>query len=518
MTAEPEPPEPARRGVGEGLISGTAWTALHVAVSVPIAFLVNVVVARSLGTIDYGRLAILTTVLALATAAASLGVGPALMQFVTKATEANRPQEVHGLVAGTQGYNLLVAAPAVSLVVWLVVDVSWPLLALAIVFGIFGPALLQVGPVLLATQHRSDRVAQLAIVSNLAIQAAVVVTVLVYPTSAAVWVARIVATGTLMVLPMLVLSPRLRRAAVRPGAPWSLPRAFWAFAIPTGAAALVSQLVTDRVQIFFLERLGDAAAVGLYALAFGLAAQILAPVQAAVGPLLPAFAALRERGERPAREALLRVTRVASVATGCLLAFALPALAALVPWIYGAEFAPAAGYFVVMACAAGMVVVGSASYASLMARLRGGTYLRINVVALVVMVGTALVAIPWWHAWGAVASMVLGTLVRALTMVALEVREYRVSGPQLGAAFAPVTAASLIVCLVWFVGGSAVAALPAVLTALVGAVTSGCAFLVVLRLGRLGLRDEDRESLVASVPGRLRGPASALLPTVSRRG
>ncbi|KRE37606.1 hypothetical protein ASG73_08065 [Janibacter sp. Soil728] len=516
MTEGPIAAEPPRRGIGEGLISGTAWTAIHVVVSVPIAFLVNVVVARSLGVVDYGRLAILTMVLALATAAASLGVGAALMQFVTKASEAARHRDVARLVSGAQGYNLLVAAPVVSLVVLLVVDVPWPFLLLAVVFGIFGPALLQVGPILLATEHRSDRAAQIALVSNLVIQGTVVMTVLLHPTSSAVWIARVVATGALMVLPVLALSPRLRRAATRPGSPWSLPAAFWAFAVPTGLAALVSQLVTDRVQVFFLEWLEDSVAVGLFALAFGLAAQILAPVQAAVGPLLPAFAALRERGNEQARVGLLRVTRVSAVATGGVLSLGLPPLAALIPWIYGQPFEPSADYFVVMACAAGFVVVGSASYASLMARLRGGTYLRVNLLALVVMVSVALTTIPLLGAWGAVASMVTGTLARALLMVAVEMRAHVVPRAEMTRAFAPVVLATGVVLLVWFGVVERLGADP-VVAAVTGGVMGAAGYMLLVALTGSGLTPEDRDTLLGAVPSRARRPASIVLPLVSRR-
>lgn len=514
---DPEVPDPGRRAVGEGLISGTAWTAIHVIVSVPIAFLVNVLVARNLGVVDYGRLAILTMVLTVATTAASLGVGSALMQFVTRAAESGRRREVSRLVSGAQGYNLFLAAPVVALVVVLVVDVPWPFLVLAVTFGIFGPALLQVGPILLATEHRSDRAAQLAMVSNVCIQMAVVVTVLLHPTAGSIWAARVAATGALMVLPFLALSRSLRRAALRPARPWSLPRAFWVFAVPTGVATLISQLVTDRVQVFFLEWLGDSVAVGLFALAFGLAAQILAPVQAAVGPLLPAFAALKARGPDKAREGLLRVTHVAAVVAGAVLSLGIPVLAGLIPWIYGRSYAPSSEYFVLMACAAGFVVVGSGAYASLMARLRGATYLYVNVAALSVMASVAAIAIPPLGAWGAVASMIGGSSVRALLMVALEVRHHGIAVGEMAVSFVPMIAASVTTVLVWFVLVERVLG-PQWVSVVVGGVVSFALFAVLLALTRTGLASDDRLALLAIVPTRVRPLADRGVRVLSRSG
>ncbi|QOK22027.1 lipopolysaccharide biosynthesis protein [Janibacter indicus] len=514
MTEGTEQAEPERRRVSEGLISGTAWTAIHVLVSVPIGFLVNVVVARRLGVVDYGQLAILTLVLSLATAAASLGVGAALMQFVTKASESGRRSEAARTISGAQGYNIFVAAPLVALVVALVVDVPWPLLVLAVVFGVLAPAALQAGPILLAAGHRSDRVAQLAMVSNLGVQAVVVATVMVHPVATSVWVARIVATGALMVLPFVALSPLLRRAAMRPRAPWSLPRAFWAFAVPTGLATLMSQIVTDRVQIFFFQWLGDPVAVGLFALGFGLAVQVLAPVQAVVGPLLPAFAALRERGPGPAREGLLRVTRVSAVVTGGVLVLGVPVIAGLVPWIYGDQYAPSGDYFLVMTCAAGVVVVGSGAFASLMSRLRGRTYLLVNLGSLLVMAGVAVALIPPLGAWGGVASMVCGTVTRAQAMTVIEVRSHLIPVRRMARAQAPVVVATLIVTLTWFgssgllEGSSAPRGLLAGAVGLVG-------YLLLLRAVGLGLSAADGETLGRSVPARLRGPVGRALRLVT---
>lgn len=503
-------PGPANQVVGRGLIRGAAWTVVHVMLSVPVAFVVNVVVARRLGVVDYGELAVLTMVLTLATATASLGVGAALLQFSTKAFETGRVDDVRGLVRGTQGYNLLIAAPLVSLVVLAVVDVPWPFLILAIVFGVFGPALLQVGPLLLAAEQRSDRAAQLAIVSNLFVQSTVVVTVLMAPSPQAVWVARIVAVGALMLLPLFALSRPLRRAAMSPRSPFGLPRGFWMFAIPTGLATLVSTLVTDRVQVLLLDWLARPEAVGLFALAFGLAGQILTPVQAAVGPLIPAVSALTERGPEAARAGLLRITRVSAVSTGLVLAAGVPLVAGMIPVIYGREFSPAADLFVVMACSAGVVVVGAGSYASLMARLQGGRYLQVNLLALLAMTLVAFLSIPTLGSWGAVASVVAGTLVRALSMVGIEARHHKIGPRELAAAFMPVLLATMASLGVWFLLENTVAAEAWILAA-TAALFASAIYVGGVRLTRSGVRPADRDVLLAASPGRLRPLMSATL-------
>ena len=112
--------------------------------------------------------------------------------------------------------------------------------------------------------------------------------------------------------------------------------------------------------------------MGLFALAFGLASNVLSPVQVMVGPMLPAFSALAERGPEAARAGLVRTTRIAATVAGAFVSMGVLVLAALVPTLYGSEYEAAAGYLVVLGASSSIVVAGSPSYASLMARLPGG--------------------------------------------------------------------------------------------------------------------------------------------------
>lgn len=66
-------------------ISGSAWTAVNVVVTVPVAFVANAIVARSLGVGSYGHLAFLTATLGLATVLANFGFSNALIQQGSRA-------------------------------------------------------------------------------------------------------------------------------------------------------------------------------------------------------------------------------------------------------------------------------------------------------------------------------------------------------------------------------------------------------------------------------------------------
>jgi O-antigen/teichoic acid export membrane protein len=484
-----------------GAIRGSLWTILHVIVSLPLAFGVNVLVARVLGVVDYGRLGILTTVMAIATTAAGLGVSGALLQFGAKEHAAGRDHRIPRLVSSAQGYYLMVTMPLVSLAVLLIVRVEPWLLVTAVVFGVVVPSVLQTGPTCLALLNRTDVAAKLAMVVSLVTQLSVIAAVLLLGTPDAVWSSRIIATGVLLTLPFAFLPRFLRRAVLRPRPPWRLPRSFWAFAVPMGIANLVSALVTDRTELVLLNWLSDPVSVGLFALAFGLASQAFAPAQAFVGPLLPALSGLAEAAGDRMERAFLRATRAASVVGGGVVVSVLPALAALVPTLYGEEYAPAAPYLVALGATGGVVLAGAPHYVFLMARLGGVRYLSVNLVALVLKLGFGLLLIPVLGVWGAVVGYALASLTRSLWFTVSESRQLKVRGWDVVKASGPVLLAVVVLGAIW-----GVASLMDWLNPW-GALGLLCAgpvlWVAMLRITRVGLDRADADAISSGLPAWL---------------
>src|SRR6478672_8368893 len=89
-------------------IRGVSWTLVHTVVSLPLAFVANLVTARVLGVSDYGRLAFLMTFMDVVGGIVSLGLGIGLLQFGARAHAAGRFGEVQHLLSVSQGFRLLV--------------------------------------------------------------------------------------------------------------------------------------------------------------------------------------------------------------------------------------------------------------------------------------------------------------------------------------------------------------------------------------------------------------------------
>src|SRR2546430_16905919 len=92
-------------------ISGSSWTVIHTVVSLPLAFVANAIVARSLGVSSYGHLAFLSAALGLAYTFANFGFSTALIQQGSRAEAGGRRGEANELLRRSLGFQAAVELP-----------------------------------------------------------------------------------------------------------------------------------------------------------------------------------------------------------------------------------------------------------------------------------------------------------------------------------------------------------------------------------------------------------------------
>jgi O-antigen/teichoic acid export membrane protein len=514
------PDEPGSEALGKGelqdrAVRGVTWTMVNTVVSLPIAFVVNLIVARVLGVVDYGRLAFLTVVMEVAAGIVMLGVNPALVQFGAKAHAAGRRADVADLLSKVQGFRLLVAAPILTVVVVVVVSDVGPWFKLiAVVFGVLLPAALDGAPACLGIENKTAAGAKVVLVSNVLTQLAVLGTVLVVAQADVVWAVRLIMMSVLVLLALVPISATYRRAVLRPRLPRRLPQGFWRFALPTGLAALLSTLVVSRTEVLALTWLSDPVSVGLFALAFGLAGHLYAPAQAIIGPLVPAISGLREVDAPAVVSAFGRVLRGSSTVVALLSGVALPVLAALTPTFYGSSYAGAEPVVLALGVANGFLVVGAPVSAFVLARLSAARVLSASVVALVVDVVLALGLIPIWAVWGAVVANVAAASTQMLMLLSSELGALGLSWATAGRDTVPVWVGAVVAVVAWYSSTF----VPSVWWAVVVAAMVGSVGVVgLLRVVRSGLTPGDLQAVVRVMPPRIRGPVGAVLRSVRWR-
>ena len=496
-------------------LSGVRWTALHTVVAVGLGFGVNILLARVLGVVDYGRVAYLTTVITIAGVIAELGLGMAVVQFGTKAHAMGHTEVVRSVLSRSQGFRLLVIAPVVSLTVLLVVRVDPLLMALAIGFGIWLKAALSGTPAALTIENKTAQIAKNAMVVNLLTQVAVVVAALTSRDADTVWISRVTVGALGVVLALPYVSRAYRRAVLHPALPRGFPTGFWRYAVPAGVASILGNLIVSRTEVAFLTWSGNTAAAGLFALAFGLAVHVFSPAQALVGPLIPAISGLRAVDAASLGRALRRTMRASATLSALLVAGGLGPLALLLQPIYGAEFAGAAPVVVALGIGAAVATTGSPLLAFIQARLAGGAVLKLNLAAVVVNLVLIVALLPVLGLWGAVIANLAGVAVRNGLLLVTESRDAQV---RLSAALwdvAPLLVGSVACLLVHAVARTAPTGL--VTTAVLSAVAGVVLYVVGLRVLHLGLAAPDAAALEASVSARLRPSVHRVLGLLAHR-
>jgi O-antigen/teichoic acid export membrane protein len=401
-------------------VSGSTWTAIATFVSLPIAFVANAIVARSLGVSSYGHLAFLTAALGLTFTFANVGFSIAVIQKGSRAEAGGRRGEADDLLRRSLGFHTIVELPilvAVALALTLN-DPWWEVVALttAVVLScVLSGAALSV-----TIENRTAAAARLAMVVNLVLQGASVSVALLTASASAVWVVRTLVPALGLGLTFLLLDSKRRRTALHPRLPSALGAAFWRYSLLSWAAGLVALLVYSRSEIFLLEAFHQTEALGLFALAFGLSQVITAPADAMLHALLPAVAGVLSSWPERSQQAFERSTRVSALVCGGLAAVLVPTLVFAVPLIYGQSFMSSAWLFAPLALVSIFQSVNNPVVAFANARQRGGLLLKVNAAALIVDVAIAVALIPLFGAWGAVVANVAGQLVGLIWLATTE--------------------------------------------------------------------------------------------------
>jgi O-antigen/teichoic acid export membrane protein len=482
---------------------GSWWTFVNASVSLPIAFVANAVVARSLGVADFGSLAVLSVVLTWVVVLTDLGVGDATVRFAAMAQAQGDDRRVDVLLGRALGYRLVVQLPLLTVAIVVVLQQQpWGILAVALLSMVL-PQLFGGATQTLTIESRTHVAAWFGLLANVLTQLAAVVAALAVSSAAAVWGARALAAALVLPFIVLVLSPARRRAVLRPLDPRHHDGEFRGFALRTWATGLLSLLVLSRSEVVLLGWWTGPGAAGIFALATGLAAYLVGPLAALVNPLVPAAAGLVAAAPERLAEAFDRTARVTGVAAGGVLAVGVAVLLPLVEPVFGDEYGPAAPFLPLATLATCAAVMATPGQVFLRSRGRADLVLRLTVLAALVDVVLAVALIPTLGTWGALIAFSATNLLLAATAQVAERRVQQRGALTAARDFAPLAAGALVLGLVVLMP------LPSAwpLATLTGGVAALLGYAAALRLTRTGIASADGRVLVAACPAWLRPAA-----------
>lgn len=496
-------------------ISGSLWTALHAGLSAPLAFAANAVVARFLGVADYGRLAFLTLALGFAVQMTNLSFSAGAIQWGAAAEARGDRLAADSFLRRSLGFHVLVQLPFLVLAVLLLArEQPWWIRG-ALLASVVIPAILSSTTLSLTIENKTAGAAKIAIASNAVVQAAVALSAVLSGTAAGVWATRSVAASVLLPLNFMLLDRARRRVSMRMSLPKDMPDGFWRFCTYASLAGLVGTLVFSRSEVLLLAWLTTPEAVGLFALAYGVSAQITAPVDAVVGPLVPAVAGLLSSHSASAKPALLRAVRLAALLAGGVTAVALPLFFFAIPLIYGNEFTAAAPLFLVLGAASCFQSICNPVVVFTQGRRRTDVILKMSSIALVVNVAIALALIPLLGVWGA--AVANATALATFFCLALrhELRVHGIGAAELAAAsgswLVALASAALAVLL------SSILPLGAALASALAGCVGAAGYVLGLWVTGSGLTEQDAGAITAAVPSSMQRPMRWLVRMLSRR-
>lgn len=483
---------------------GSIWTAVHAVTAVPVAFVANAIVARSLGVADYGSLALLTIAFGIAVQVANAGFSESLVREGAAVEARGDKARTDSLLSRSLGFHVLVEFPVLSAVsVYLAKDESSLVLAALLVSSamtcVFGGAAL-----FTTLANRSAASAKLAMVGNVVVQLSVATVAVLTASPIAVVAARMLA-GALMVPLMFLAVPRdRRRALLTLRLPKGMPSGFWKFSGQSFLAGLIGLLVFSRSEILLLGWLSTPEATGLFALAFGLSIQITAPVDAMLNPMSPAVTGIMSTRPDLARRTLLRATRFSSMLCALIIGVLMPVVFFAVPWVYGTDFATAASLLIPLVVISCIQSMGQVATSFAIARQHGARLLRVNTVALAVNVAAGVPLILWAGLWGAVAANIAGQLASVLLLMAGELRLQGIRWLLYVATIriwflGSLTGLGTVGLVSWVLGTT-----DDYLQCAAAGVVGFAALVVVGRITRSGLEGGDRDAMIEACPWRTR--------------
>lgn len=390
------------RRLQKDMVKGSLWTAVQALVGLPMAFFVNLVVARSLGPDGLGRLATFVAGYALVGRLLNLGWGEATVQWLATARAEGRQDAEVEIVRDCAGYHTFFEGPILGTLTFLALWSSSVTSAVVAAAAVWLTQAAGTSTVIMTATARNAFAAKLALIVNTATQIATLSVVTTSALPAAIWAAQLAVAATAPVFALLRLEPWLRRAVLRPRLPRKPPHGFLLYAVSACASGLVSTLVYGRSELFVLRADGLVGAAGIFVIITGLASQITIPMDALMGPLTPTAVGLLAASPARAADALSRSLRVSALLGAMTASAAVPLTFVLLAPAYGDAYSEGRFGLVVLVLVSCLQSVAGPLGSFAFATRSAAAVLRTNLVCLVLDAAVAFTVIPVLGIWGAV--------------------------------------------------------------------------------------------------------------------
>jgi O-antigen/teichoic acid export membrane protein len=409
---------------GRAALSGTAWASASYLMPFLFTLAVSVVAARVLGPDEMGRQSFISFVVQTVMLVCAGGLPAALVRFTGELIGAGRSGAVLSLVSWAWRIQAIGAiAGGVTLVALAAAGeeprAAWLFGALAVVFGV-----LQGGPASVLTGAQRWRESSSALlVVGAAGAAATVVALLLGGGITGMFVVLACTSASTLVWTYLLMRRTLRDLGAAPASLGQTQGRAARYAAATTVPVILSLVVYQRSEFFFLEASSTNAQIALYSIAFAAASALGALPKALSRAAYPAVSTLFGAGEFDRiRTGFARAVRLTLLLTLPLTAGALALGPQLLRLFYGEEYEGAGEVFVILAAPLPLMAAGSIAGSVISGYGRMRFPIVVGVVAAVIDIGLASALVPPLDAVGAAVANIAAQLVAVVLGGAYAIR------------------------------------------------------------------------------------------------
>jgi O-antigen/teichoic acid export membrane protein len=405
--------------VGGRALIGGIWTGAGQLSPYIYTTIVSIIAARVLGPEDMGRQSFISFVVITAQTVCTSGLGYALVRYVSELIGQGRDGTVRSLVRF--GWHVAAPASLVAALALLLVAVGGAKPRGAWIFGAVGvlagglnnvPARVLVGGQRWRTQAIvvliTGAASTIATIAVLALGWGIT-GILGVTAGAAIW--------------MLAWSTRMMRRFLRELSPTALPlgdlkKDVLRFTFATSVPVILTFVVLQRSEFFFLDRYSSDAEIAIYSIAFSTLLALLALPMVVRMIVLPSVAGMVGAGEFDRiRRGFSRLVRLSILLTVPLTAGALVFGPTLLRLVYGEQYAGAGNVLLILVAPLPLVPLSAAASAVLMGYGRVRIPTIVSAFAAVVDIGAAAILVPRLDAVGAAIANALAVVAATLPLL-----------------------------------------------------------------------------------------------------
>ena len=399
----------------ESLVSGYFWTFGSTALPLASAFIVSLIVARTMGPRAAGLINLTMAVATIFLILAKFGVDGAGSRLVSEYAVSS-PELVGPLARSAFLLRLVFTLPVSAVAFFLAPAIAgfYGDPELEPLFQLGGLVILSVSfnelAVLIVLGLKKFRIlfAMRMVMFALRVGLVAAAAILALGASGIIWA--YIAAAAVTAAAMFVYLSAKREGSVPPDQVRRMRSRLWRLSITlavSGASVTIYSLL-DKIMLGYFR---DAFDVGIYSMARNLLETSLFPMFALVMTLRPALAGAWASGDRERCSDLVNRSIMAAFAFAACVATVFACLAGpLVTGLFSDKFAASAGILVLFIPLLVMRSIGSVILPGLIAANRAGTYARLTVAGAALNFILNALLIPRWGAEGAVVSTLLSYL------------------------------------------------------------------------------------------------------------